>query len=132
MANKTLIIIDDNAADRLIIQECLTDEGVLCDVTIASTGEEGIQQAKSKSPQVVVLDTNLPGIDGFETCRRIKQVERIDTKVIMSTGVVDAIDAVRAREMGADDYCVKTSDCAQLVTLIKEILGKGDLKSELE
>ena len=89
----------------------------------AKNGKEGLEKAKKELPDLVITDTVLPGIDGFEVCRQIKQKEALDTKVIVMTGVIDAVDAVKAREMGADDYCVKATDGKPLVGAVKNLMG---------
>ena len=63
----------------------------------------------------------MPGMDGYEICKKIKAMdERV--KVIICTGIVDAVDAAKARASGADDYCVKTVDYEPLIMAIKNIL----------
>ncbi len=70
---------------------------------------------------MVVLDTILAGITGFEICRKIREIDR-DIKVIICTGMIDAVDAGKARVSGADDYCVKTADYDALVATIRNLL----------
>ncbi len=80
--------------------------------------------AASENPDLVITDTNMPGIDGFETCRQIRDAGSKDNpKIIVTTGAIDAVDAVEARKAGADDYCVKTSDAAQLIVAVKNLIG---------
>ena len=61
-------------------------------------------------------------MNGFETCKKIKEIKEVDVNVIMMTGAVDAVDAVKARKHGADDYCAKSSDCDDLIEAVKELL----------
>jgi len=71
----------------------------------------------------VITDTKLPGIDGFEVCKQIKEAKLTQNpKVIIITGSMDAVDAVKARKLGADDYCAKTNDFAPLLKAVKQIL----------
>jgi len=119
--SKRILIIDDDEEDREIITFSLNENGIK-DIIYASTGEEGIQLAKEHKPDVILLDTQLPGMNGFETCQKIKYKENIETKVIILTGVVDVVDAGKAREMGADDYCVKTSDYEPMLEKIKKYI----------
>lgn len=115
-----VLIIEDNPQDQKIIQRYASRAGY--DVLLASSGEEGLDIFKKENPPVVVTDTNLPGMDGFELCRSIKAVPQCVARVIIITGQIDAVDAGKARENGADDYCVKTSDCAPLLTAIKNFV----------
>ena len=64
----------------------------------------------------------LPVMDGFEVCERIKANKDLGTKVMVITGKIDAIDAPRAREAGADDYIVKTSDLSIMINEIRKLL----------
>jgi DNA-binding response OmpR family regulator len=120
MGNK-ILVIDDSDQDRKIMKRFLGKAG-FGDVRMAATGEEGVQQSKDEEFDIVVIDTNLPGINGFEACRQIRDNHSPDKpKIIVMTGAIDAIDAVKARREGADDYCVKTSDCAPLLEALKKI-----------
>ncbi len=116
-----ILVIDDNEQDQKVAKRYLAQAGYE-DVAFADTGEDGVEMAERERPSLVVLDTDLPGINGFETCKRIKEIEGLDTKVIVLTGLIDAVDAGKARENGADDYCVKTSDCASLLDTIKGLV----------
>ena len=92
------------------------------DISGAENGEEGIAKAGELKPDLIVLDTMLPDIIGFEVCAKIRQkYPDLPIKIVMTTGGVDAVDALRARKAGADDYCVKTSDCAPLLESIAKI-----------
>ncbi|MBN3039122.1 MAG: response regulator [Candidatus Omnitrophica bacterium] len=119
---KKLLIIDDNEQDRKIMKRFLAKAGFE-DIIIAETGELGVEKAACEKPDIIVLDTLLPGISGFEACRRIREASGPDKpKIIIMTGNVDAIDAVEARKAGADDYCVKTSDHTPLLEAAKKLL----------
>ena len=119
---KKILIVDDNEQDRKIIQRFLDRSGYK-DIFTAPTGEEGVKTAKAKKPDLVILDTVLPGIDGFEVCRRIREaLGKTTPKIIIMTGSIDAVDAVKARTMGADDYCVKTSDYKPLLDAVKRLV----------
>jgi putative two-component system response regulator len=83
---------------------------------------DAIAQAKESKPDIVILDTNLGGMDGFEACQKIKELDGSTAKIIVMTGLIDAVDAGRAREMGADDYCVKTADYADIIESVKNLL----------
>jgi DNA-binding response OmpR family regulator len=119
--SKKLLIIDDNEQDRKIMERFLRKSGYQ-DIVTAETGEEGVEKSESEKPDLVIIDTMLPGINGFQACEQIRQKRGPDTpKIIVMTGSVDAIDAVKARKSGADDYCVKTSDSSPLLEAVKTL-----------
>jgi len=119
---KKILIIDDNPGDQRLMKEFIQDAGINCDISFASSGTEGIEKVKALACDLVILDTRLPDIDGFETCRGIKGQKQENIKVIVMTGIVDAVDAGKAREAGADGYCVKTSDWSNLIETVKEFI----------
>jgi len=122
---KRILIIDDTETDRKILMRYLKKEGY-DNFVIAETGEDGVKMVASEQPDLVITDTNMPGIDGFETCRQIReQSGRENPKIIVTTGAIDAVDAVKARKAGADDYCVKTSDAAELIAAVKTLIGEA-------
>jgi DNA-binding response OmpR family regulator len=122
---KKILIIDDTDADRKIIKRFLNRAGY-DNIVIAENGEQGVAMASSEKPDLVITDTMMPGIDGFETCRQIRAEHDEDqTKIIITTGAIDAVDAVKARKAGASDYCVKTSDPTQLITAVKNLIGEA-------
>lgn len=116
---KRILLIEDNSGDQLLIKEALSDTDLQHELVIVGTGEDGIAQLDVFKPDIVITDTNLPGMDGFEVCRKIKDLCGDLVKVILMTGVVDAVDAGKALESGADDYCVKTVSCESLVNALR-------------
>lgn len=114
---KTVLVVDDNPDVRKLIGDLLIGYGYK--VIEAANGQEALKAVHQRKPDVILLDTVLPYIDGNEVCRQIKKMEGMDAKVIVYTGHVDAVDAEKAREAGADDYVVKTSDLACLLEAIK-------------
>jgi len=119
---KKILVVDDNEIDLLIIRRYLIQAGDL-DVITAGDAGDGIQKAKAEQPDLVVLDTLLPGTSGFEVCQALRrQFGPQHPKIVIVTGSIDAVDAVKARKVGADDYCAKTSDCAPLLEAIKKLM----------
>jgi len=114
-----VLIIEDNEQDQKILTRYLSKSGVK-EITVAENGEDGVVKAAGASFDLILVDTMLPGMDGFATCRSIKE-QGGRAQVIMMTGRVDAVDADKARQMGADDYCVKTSDCAELLSALERL-----------
>lgn len=97
------VVIEDDGDIRTLITHALSDIGL--EVTAASTGPEGIEAVESVDPDVVTLDLGLPGIDGIEVCRRIR--EQTDAYIIMVTARTDEIDRLLGLETGADDFMSK-------------------------
>ncbi|MBN1870622.1 MAG: response regulator [Candidatus Omnitrophica bacterium] len=122
---KKILIIDDTETDRKIVTRFLNKAGYDL-VLAAENGEQGVAMAASQKPDLVITDTMMPGLDGFETCRQIRAAHGQETmKIIVMTGAIDAVDAVKARKAGADDYCVKTSDAAPLMAAVKNCIGEA-------
>jgi len=119
--SKKILIIEDNEIDLLIIKRYLNRLGYdqLISVEYAS---EGVKKAIEEKPDLVISDTILPDNNGFEVCRQIKEACGLVPPVIIMTGSVDAVDAIQARRVGADDYCAKTSDCAPLLEAVKKLI----------
>ncbi|MEI6631276.1 MAG: response regulator [bacterium] len=121
---KKVLVIDDNEQDRKIAERYLKKSGYN-DIIMAVNGQEGLSKVNAENPGLVILDTMLPDILGFEVCRKIKDSKGPQAPVvIMMTGAVDAVDAVKARQSGADDYCVKTADGGPLLAALKNISDK--------
>ncbi len=127
--DKKIIIIEDNEQDQKILKRQLSRAGY-AHLTFVQTGEEGVALAEQQKPDLVLTDTILPGINGFETCRTIKMEKALATRVIIMTGQIDAVNAERAREAGADEYCVKTSDSQELIEAVRKILGAAEEGAE--
>ncbi len=97
------VVIEDDRDIRLLITHALSDIGL--EVTAAATGPEGIEAVLAVDPDVVTLDLGLPGIDGIEVCRRIR--EQTDAYIIMVTARTEEIDRLLGLETGADDFMSK-------------------------
>jgi len=97
----------------------------------AESGEEGLTRLRAEAPDIVVLDLMLPGIDGFEVCRRIRSIG--DIPIIMLTARSDDFDIVGGLEAGADDYVVKPVQPRVLDARIRAVLRRTGLeRSEQE
>src|SRR5216684_5848098 len=101
-----VLVVDDGSADRQLAQAYLA--GLGCDVRLAQDGAAALQQIKAEPPDLVVLDVQMPGMDGYEVCRRIKAGPggRL-LPVVMITALNQTDDRVRALESGADDFMAK-------------------------
>lgn len=97
------VIIEDDADIRSLISTVLAQSGF--DVHAANAGLAGIELVREHKPVVTTLDVSMPGIDGFETARRIRTFS--DTRILMVTARADDEHARMGREAGADDYITK-------------------------
>ena len=119
---KKILIVEDNQTDLLIVKRYLSHAGY-DGIVSAENVAEGIKKLETERPDLIILDTLLPDGNGFEICQLIREkYNQANPKIIITTGSVDAVDALRARKAGADDYCAKTSDCAPLLEALKKLV----------
>ncbi len=116
-----ILVIDDESALIEIIREALAEEGM--EVVGASTAEEGLHTFFQEQPDLVVLDIMLPGCDGWEVCRRLRQVSNLP--ILMLTAKTDGADLVRGLNMGADDYVTKPFSLDILRARIEALLRRA-------
>lgn len=116
-----VLVVDDGAANRELIKACLSD--VDCDVRTAEDGYVALRMIKESPPDLVLLDVQMPGIDGYEVCEHIKgQSNGSLLPVVMITALNDTSDRVRALATGADDYMSKPVDRIELVARVRSAL----------
>ncbi|MEU1643976.1 response regulator transcription factor [Micromonospora zamorensis] len=115
-----VLLIEDHQTVRDGLQLALTRQGHT--VHAVGTGEQGLERLRTTSADVVVLDLMLPGMDGFEVCRRIRQFG--DLPIIMLTARNDDMDVVAGLEAGADDYVVKPVQARVLEARIRAVLRR--------
>jgi len=120
--NKTILAVEDDVDLAEFIQELLSDFGFI--VQTANDGAEALRTFKKIKPSLVLLDLQLPDINGEEVCKRMKQ-EDPDVPVIMLTAKDDTKDVVKGLEYGADDYITKPFAGEVLVARINARLRHG-------
>jgi DNA-binding response OmpR family regulator len=124
-----VLLIEDDRAVREGLQLALRRQGHT--IHAAESGEEGLTRLRADAPDIVVLDLMLPGIDGFEVCRRIRASG--DVPIIMLTARSDDFDIVGGLEAGADDYVVKPVQPRVLDARIRAVLRRtGAERSDQE
>lgn len=121
MNRPTVLVVEDDQPIRASIRRALAYEGY--DVVEAGDGETGLEMVRTNPPDLVLLDLNLPGIDGIEVCRRIRDAG--DTMPIMMITARDAVsDRVVGLDSGADDYLVKPFDLGELTARVRAALRR--------
>jgi two-component system OmpR family response regulator len=117
------LIIEDELRMASLIRRGLTKEGLAVDV--AKSGEDGLWMAQASDYDVIVLDVMLPGINGFETCRRLR-TSGVWAPVLMLTARDSVDDRVEGLDTGADDYLVKPFAFAELLARLRALARRGD------
>jgi DNA-binding response OmpR family regulator len=112
-----ILVVDDNRDILDLVQRVLQTYGY--DVVIARDGLEALQQESTAQPDLVILDVNLPALDGWEVCRRIKA--RRDVPIMLLTVRAERADLERSRDAGADDHLPKPFDIADFLDHINRL-----------
>ena len=130
MKEKILIVEDESNIAKLVKYN-LEKAGFKC--SVRDTGELALEYVKKNVVDLMLLDIMLPGIDGLEVCKQIKQTESLARiPIVMLTAKGEEIDRIVGFELGADDYIVKPFSPRELVLRIKAILKRGIDKGEEE
>lgn len=117
-----ILIIEDEEAISDLEKDYLELSGF--EVKICNTGDEGLQTALREEFDLIVLDLMLPGLDGFEVCKKIREEKNIP--IIMVSAKKEDIDKIRGLGMGADDYMTKPFSPSELVARVKAHLARYD------
>jgi two-component system OmpR family response regulator len=113
-----VLVVEDEVQLAKLIREGLMAEGLLADVAIR--GEDALWMAGSTAYDAICLDVNLPGIDGFETCRRLR-ADGVATPILMLTARDAVDDRIAGLDTGADDYLVKPFDFGELLARLRAL-----------
>ena len=124
-----ILVVDDERDIRDVLSSFLEEKGY--EVILASNGEEALELVERVNPQVILLDVNMPGIDGIETCRRLKAAEKSRSiPIIMITAFQDR--EIEAYLEGADDFVVKPFNMVEISFRVESMLRIRHLSDELE
>lgn len=118
---ETIVVIDDNEADFSLVRRVLERAGYV--VFYANSGESGLARLRESPPDCVLVDYRMPGMDGYEVCRRIKSDPQLETlPVLMLTGADSSRTLVEGLESGADDFVTKGSDIEVMLARVRALL----------
>lgn len=121
MAPSVVLIVDDEEKNLKLLKAILSHEGL--EVVAAANGAEAWQQAEERLPDLILLDVMMPGMNGFDVCRRLKQDARTQMiPVLMVTALKEKEDRIMAMNAGADDFLSKPIDGTELLVRVKSLL----------
>jgi two-component system KDP operon response regulator KdpE len=120
-----IIVVDDEPDVVESVRLGFTLQWREVDVLGAADGEAALDAVEAERPDIVLLDIGLPGLDGFEVLRRIREFS--DVPVVMLTARDDAMDKVKGLELGADDYVTKPFNHLELMARVKAVLRRHDM-----
>ncbi|HEV8151223.1 MAG TPA: hybrid sensor histidine kinase/response regulator [Gemmatimonadales bacterium] len=130
-ASDRILVVDDHEINRVLLQEILQQQGYRIDV--ARDGLETLRAVAETQPDLVLLDVNMPGMDGFEVCRRLRAaVETRGLPIILVTALADREQRLEGIAAGANDYLTKPIDRADLLLRVRNALRMRSLHREVE
>jgi DNA-binding response OmpR family regulator len=124
----TVLVVDDEPTLRQTLEFNLRQEGY--DVALASDGPEALTLARSRRPDLIVLDIMLPGMDGLDVCRILRGESTVPILLLSARG--EEVDRVIGLELGADDYLTKPFAMRELVARVKAMLRRAKMAPALE
>lgn len=131
---KKILVIDDQKESLIAIKNILTDNISECKVFIAQSGPEGIKIAKKELPDTILLDIQMPEMDGFEVCKRLK-ADKItkNIPIIIETGIyTDSETHIKALNIGADAFLTKPLDASRLIAQVNVMIRIKRSNKELQ
>ena len=117
-----ILIVEDDQEIAMLERDYLEIEGF--ETVLVADGEEAVAAALGERYDLILLDLMLPGCNGYEICRRIR--DKVDVPILMVTARTDSVDKIRGLGLGADDYIAKPFDPAELVARVKAHLSRYD------
>ncbi len=125
MPKKKLLIVEDDRSLAGVLEYNFSNAGY--DVVCAHDGQDGINQARIRKPEIIILDLMIPVIDGVEVCRRLRAEDATrDTPIMMLTAKAEETDQLIGFSVGADDYVVKPFSVRVLMERVKSLLRRRD------
>ena len=127
MSSAKILIVDDAQQVRRVLRTALSAEGYT--IFEAGTGEEALEAVRQSTPDAILLDVNMPGMSGLETCRELRRT--LEVPIVMLTVRNAERDKVLALDAGADDYVVKPFGMAELLARVRAALRRRAQQSQL-
>jgi two-component system, OmpR family, response regulator len=122
-----VLVVEDELELAGLIRKGLREQGLLADVAVR--GEDALWMAAATPYEVLTLDARLPGIDGFEVCRRLRE-DNVRTPILMLTALDDIDERIAGLDAGADDYLVKPFDFGELVARLRALARRGPVERD--
>jgi len=131
VSRRKLLLADDSVTIQKVVNLTFADEGI--EVFAVGDGNEAIDRLMEIAPDLVMADVNMPGLNGYQVCERIKQSERFkNTPVILLVGSFEPFDEQEAQRVGADDFLTKPfQSIRQLVSKVSELLERSGENAEM-
>jgi two-component system OmpR family response regulator len=120
-----VLVVEDESKLAALIQKALREQGMLADV--ADDGESALWMAGASPYEVIVLDINLPGMDGFQTCSQLRS-DGVRTPILMLTARDGIEDRIAGLDTGADDYLLKPFDFGELFARVRALSRRGPVE----
>ena len=118
---KKILVVDDDPNVIAIAKELLDED---YNLKTATTGEEALKIARDFIPDLIILDIMMPGMDGYEVCRRLREQSiLLDVQIIMVSSKGELEDRIKGKEMGADDYITKPFEEENLLESVSFFLN---------
>jgi DNA-binding response OmpR family regulator len=127
MKNRAVLIVDDQKNIRLTLSEALLSLGV--EVDAASSGEEGLTKVKEREFSLILLDLKMPGMDGMEVLRRVREI-RPDIRIIIITAYGTIESAVEAMKLGASDFIQKPFTPEEIRELVTRVMNREKIDAD--
>ncbi len=130
-SSPTILVVEDTDFNARILSHFLTKNNFK--VSLAKNGEEALQMIQHEKPHLILLDVMMPGIDGFETCQRMKADSQTqDVPIIFMTALTDPVDKIKGFKLGAVDYITKPFQHEEVLVRINTQLQISHLQKQLE
>ncbi|MDP8263484.1 MAG: response regulator [Candidatus Ancaeobacter aquaticus] len=119
---KKVLVIEDSPTEAAIVKDLLVGEGLEAD--ISQNGEEGLKKARQMKPDLIMLDINLPGMNGYDVCKKLREDSRVGDPIIIMLSIRSKMDDInKAFNAGANDYIIKPPMPEFIVKKVKLYLG---------
>ena len=130
LSGRTILMVDDTPANLALLAHALEEHGLR--MLVAQDGDEALRRARFTRPDLILLDVMMPGIDGFETCRRLKAQESLrDIPVVFMSALSDSTDKVQGFEVGGVDYVTKPFEMEEVLARIGTHLMMREMQRQL-